>query len=93
MFYINENIKMNKAYQSLPFLRSTLKSSWWQNRKNGIHSNQQHYSTCWDKFSDAKERVMKYCSSVVIGDSLHTLHVTETLSGNGTRKFSSLFTN
>jgi hypothetical protein len=27
MFYINENIKMNKAYQSLPFLRSTLKSS------------------------------------------------------------------
>jgi hypothetical protein len=26
-FYINDNIKMNKAYQSLPFLRSTLKIS------------------------------------------------------------------
>jgi hypothetical protein len=30
---------------------------------------------------------------VVIGGSLHTLHVTETLSGNGTRKLSTLFTN
>jgi hypothetical protein len=64
---MNENIKMNKAYQYLPFLRSTLKCPWWGNRKNGIHSNQQHYSTCWDKFPDAKESVMKYCSSVVIG--------------------------
>jgi hypothetical protein len=36
---------------------------------------------------------MKYCSSVVIDGSLHTLHVTETLSENGTRKFSTLFTN
>jgi hypothetical protein len=27
------------------------------------------------------------------GYSLHTLHVSETLSGNGTRKFSILFTN
>ena len=27
------------------------------------------------------------------GYSLHTLHVTETLSRNGTRKFSTLFTN
>jgi hypothetical protein len=27
------------------------------------------------------------------GRSLHTLHVSETLSGNGTRKLSSLFTN
>jgi hypothetical protein len=26
MFYINENKTMNKAYQSLPFLRSTLKA-------------------------------------------------------------------
>jgi hypothetical protein len=69
---------MNTAYQSLPFLRKTLKSSWWQNRKNGIHSNQQHYSTCWDKFPDAKKSVMKYCSSTAIGGSLHTLHVTET---------------
>jgi hypothetical protein len=27
MCYINENIKISKAYQSLPFLRSTLKCS------------------------------------------------------------------
>jgi hypothetical protein len=27
------------------------------------------------------------------GYSLHTLHVSETVSGNGTRKFSTLFTN
>jgi hypothetical protein len=54
---------------------------------------QQHYFTCWDKFPDVKESVVKYCSIVVIGGSLHTLHVTETLSGNGMRKFSTLFTN
>ncbi len=67
MFYINYNIKMNKAYQSLPFLRNTLKCSWWKTRKDGIQSNQQHYSTWWDKFPDAKESVMKYCSSVMMG--------------------------
>jgi aspartate carbamoyltransferase regulatory subunit len=27
MYYINENITVNKAYQSLPFLRSTLQFS------------------------------------------------------------------
>jgi hypothetical protein len=27
MFFINANIKMNKAYKSLPFLRSTMKCS------------------------------------------------------------------
>jgi hypothetical protein len=27
VFFMNENIKMNKVYQSLPFLRSTLKCS------------------------------------------------------------------
>ena len=93
MFYINKNIKKNKAYQSLPFLWSTLKCSWWKNRKNGIHCNQQHYSTCWDKFPDAQVSVMKYGSSMVIGGSLHSLHVTETLSGNGIKECSMLFTN
>jgi hypothetical protein len=43
-----------------------------KNRKNGIHSNQQHYSTWWDKFPDARkvkevESVMKYCSSEMMG--------------------------
>jgi hypothetical protein len=38
-----------------------------KNRKNGNHSNQQPYSLGWGKFPDAKESVMKYCSSVVIG--------------------------
>jgi hypothetical protein len=45
MFYINKNITKKKACQSLPYLRSTLKCSWWKNRKNGTHCNQQHYST------------------------------------------------
>jgi hypothetical protein len=67
MFYINWNIKMNKAYQSLPFLRRTLKCSWWKNHKNGIHSNPCSALTCWDKFPDAKDSVMKYCSGVVKG--------------------------
>ncbi len=39
-----------------------------KNRKNGIHSNQQLYSSGWDNFPDAKGSVMKYCSSVVISD-------------------------
>jgi hypothetical protein len=39
-----------------------------ENRKNGNHSNQQPYSSGWGKFPDAKESVMKYYSSVVIGD-------------------------
>jgi hypothetical protein len=75
------------------------------------------------RFPDAKESVMKCCSSMVKGGinaylyhtsdefskassrtgrnmfvhtwhySRHTLHVTETLISNGTRKFFMLFTN
>jgi hypothetical protein len=67
MCYINENIKIKKAYQSLPFLRSTLNCSWW---KIVIIELQQPNTLLlrWDKFPDAKESVMKYFSSVVIGD-------------------------
>jgi hypothetical protein len=36
-------------------------------RKNGNHSNQQPYSSGCGKFPDAKESVIKYCSSMVIG--------------------------
>ncbi len=51
-----------------------------------------------DEFSKAfdflqADMVVRHTCIHMAGYSLHTPHVSEALSGNGTRKFSTLFTN
>jgi hypothetical protein len=66
MFYINENIKMNKAYQSLPFSKKHTEMLMIETGKmvfSAFITPQVEVN-----FLNAKESVMKYFSSVVIGD-------------------------